>query len=247
MGSTASKPPKTPSTFSRIASKRTSKRIFKQNSAVYPLAVPCDKKSENIENNNNSMQSLKPLNIEEEAVVVIRKKHNDEVSDDSSHIISRRNSKKEKKKRKSEAAPSGDDIISTYHQTNICYYQVENGKYLKLPNDTKHKSNDGCFIKMSNGSFRHVMVPDGSGSHQSMIVQTKDVRQSMPVQKISEKGKAKNDNKQQENRRVMVTMIDGGLPVVAVSKRDKTSNHLKKEKDKLKVTSADLQEEKKNV
>jgi hypothetical protein len=38
----------------------------------------------------------------------------------------------------------------------------------------------------------------------------------------------------EKNRKVMVTMIDGGLPVVAVSKREKAAKLTKNEKNKVK-------------
>lgn len=230
MGASSSKPPKKSSTFSRFASvnKRASKRILMPNSAIYPSNLPSNNKtSEAAEHNNNSLKSL----TNEDTNVVIRNKGNGLASDESLGSLTPKSSKKEKKKKKSDAV-SGEDTVSTYHKTNVCYYMVESGKFLKLPSDTKHKSNDGCYVKLSNGSFRHLMVPDGS--HQE--VNFKTVRQSMPVHKISEKEKEKDksEEKQPQNRKVMVTMIDGGLPVVAVSKRDKTA-HLKKDKDKIKV------------
>lgn len=230
MGLTSSKTTKKSSTFSRISStkqQRASKRILKHNSAVYPSVVPSSTNNEKIECNNNSQGSLKNK-ANDESTVVIRKKG----SDDSLSPATP-NSKKEKKKKKSDATGSGDDVVSTYHKTNVCYYKVETGKYLKLPSDTKHKSNDGCYIKLSNGSFRHLMVPDGAGSRPDVNFKPKDVRQSLPMPKISDKEKS--EDKQPQNRRVMVTMIDGGLPVVAVSKRDRTSHSIKKEKDKAKV------------
>lgn len=144
-----------------------------------------------------------------------------------------KNAKKEKKKRKGDAQ-SGDEAAPTYHQTNVCYYKVkENGTFLKLPSDTKHKSNDGCYVKCSNGSFRHLMVPDGAGSRPEVNFKPdgtghrKDVRQSMPV---PPKNLITGSEEKEKNRKVMVTMIDGGLPVVAVSKRDKAA---KKEKTKV--------------
>lgn len=230
MGATTSKPPKKSSTFSRFASvnKRASKRILLQRSAIYPSNLPCNKTSENNEHNNNSLKSIET----DEATVVIRNKGG--ISDESVHSLIPKNYKKEKKKRKPDTSPSGDDTISTYHQTNVCYYMVENGKFLKLPNDTKHKSNDGCYVKLSNGSFRHLMVPDGAGSHQNINFKPKDVRQSMPTQKTSEKYRERNEEKQPQNRKIMVTMVEGGLPVLAVSKREKTPV-AKKEKDQVKV------------
>lgn len=155
-------------------------------------------------------------------------RNSSKASDESALI--QRNSKKEKKKKKSDNASSGDENVSTYHQTDVCYFKVENGKFLKLPNNTKHKSNDGsCYVKLSNGSFRHFFDSSEAGE-----VKTKDVRHTMPVQKLADKEKEKSDDKQQQNRKVMVTMLDGGaLPVLAVSKRDKISNPNKKEKLKV--------------
>lgn len=227
MGTTSSKTSKKSSTFSRISStkQRASKRFLKHNSAIYPSTVPSSTNNEQIECNNNSQSSLK-TKTNDESAVVIRKK----VSDDSLSP-SNPSSKKEKKKKKSDAAASGDEVVSTYHKTNICYYKVETGKYLKLPSDTKHKSNDGCYIKLSNGSFRHLMVPDGAGSRPDVSFKPKDVRQSLPMPKISDRDREKSEDRQ--NRRVMVTMIDGGLPVVAVSKRDRTSHSIKKDKAKV--------------
>lgn len=232
MGTTSSKTSKKSSTFSRISStkQRASKRFLKHNSAVYPSTVPSSTNNEQIECNNNSQSSLK-TKTNDESTVVIRKKGSDDSLSPSTP-----SSKKEKKKKKSDAIASGDEAVSTYHKTNICYYKVETGKYLKLPSDTKHKSNDGCYIKLSNGSFRHLMVPDGAGSRPDVSFKpVKDVRQSLPMPKISDRDKEKSEDKQPQNRRVMVTMIDGGLPVVAVSKRDRTSHSMKKEKDKAKV------------
>lgn len=236
MGATASKTPKkSASSVSPFASsnKRASKRILKRNSAIYPSSTqPQSENSENIENNNNSPHSLLET-AAEDATVVIRNKGNVGGSNESIAVSTPKSAKKEKKKKKSDAALSGDDAISAYHQTNVCYYKVENGKFLKLPNDTKHKSNDGCYVKLSNGSFRHLMVPDGAGSRPEVNFKP-NVRQSMPVQKLSDKERERNEDRQQPNRKVMVTMIDGGLPVVAVSKREKT-NSVKKDKEKVKV------------
>lgn len=233
MGTTSSKTPKKSSTFSRISStkQRASKRFLKHNSAVYPSTVHKSTNNENIECNNNSQGSLKPKTSDETTVVMRKKESDDSLSPSTP------SSKKEKKKKKPDSTASGDESISTYHKTNVCYYKVETGKYLKLPSDTKHKSNDGCYIKLSNGSFRHLMVPDGAGSRPDVSFKPKDVRQSLPMPKISDRDKEKSEDKQHQNRRVMVTMIDGGLPVVAVSKRDRTSHSMKKEKDKAKVIS----------
>lgn len=211
MGATTSKTPKKPFATSN---KRASKRILKRNSTIYPSnpsTVPCIDNNENAENSENS-----------EEKVVLRNEVDTSFS---------KSAKKEKKKKRSENAVSGDENVSTYHQTNVCYYKVENGKYLKLPNNTKHKSNDGCYIKLSNGSFRHFFnVSDDTESQ--IVLKAKDVRQSMPVQKTSDKDKEKGDENKQQNRKIMVTMIDGGLPVVAVSKRDKITNSVKKDKEK---------------
>lgn len=233
MGTASSKANKS-STFSRVSStkQRASKRFLKHNSAIYPSSVPSSTNSEHIEHNNNSPSTVTSDSKDESTVVIIRRKD----SDESLTSPTVRHSKKEtKKKKKADAAVSGDDSVSTYHQTNVCYYKVENGKYLKLPTDTKHKSNDGCYIKMSNGSFRHLMVPDGAGSrHEVSYKPVKDVRQSLPPSRIGDRDREKNEEKQPQNRKVMVTMIDGGLPVVAVSKREKTGNSIKKDKAKVK-------------
>ena len=83
------------------------------------------------------------------------------------------------------------------------------------------------------------MVPDGAGSRPEVNFKPdaghshnhrKDVRQSMPVPPKSFVAGGVVEEKE-KNRKVMVTMIDGGLPVVAVSKRDKAA---KKEKTKVK-------------
>lgn len=234
MGTTPSKSPKKSPSFTRAPStkQRASKRFLKTTSAIYP-SVPSNANSGQIEHNNNSPSLVIIEAAKDESTVVIRKKSSDESLVTS---MTPKSSKKDKKKKKSDGAVSGDDSISTYHKTNVCYYKVENGKYLKLPNDTKHKSNDGCYIKLSNGSFRHLMVPDGAGSrHEVSYKPIKDVRQSLPMPKISDRDKEKSEEKQPQNRKVMVTMIEGGLPVVAVSKREKTSNSIKKDKDKTKV------------
>jgi hypothetical protein len=231
MGTATSKTPKNASPISRFTSSkaRASKRILKQNSSVYPSTVPCSTNSGIIEHNNNSPESL-PNVANDGAVVALRKKEGARVSDESLSPSTPRSSKKEnKKKKKSDVAVNGDDNVSTYHKTNVCYYKVENGKFLKLPSDTKHKSNDGCYVKLSNGSFRHLMVPDGAGSRQELNIKPKDLRHSMPVQKIIDKERERNEERQTHHK-VMVTMIDGGLPVVAVSKRNRTTNASKKEK-----------------
>lgn len=163
---------------------------------------------------------------------------------------------KKKKKEKEIAVESGN----TYHKTNSCYYKLENGTFFKFPSNTFHKSNDGCYTKLSNGSFRHLLFKNkempgfdgeemnaGSGGNISQPVpQTKHSRASMPANATT---KLHNDSKSpstqtsgvnhhvttttalQQNRKVMVTMIDGGLPVVAVSKPNKTTT--KKDKNKV--------------
>lgn len=88
------------------------------------------------------------------------------------------------------------------------------------------------------------MVPDGAGSRPEVNFKPdgseqrnnhrKDVRQSMPV---PPKSLNVGSEEKERNRKVMVTMIDGGLPVVAVSKRDKAA---KKDKDKTKVKMGEL-------
>lgn len=231
MGATESKTPKkTPISNFTPSSKRVSKRILKRNSAIYPTNIEQSVNNNDVEKNNNS-SNPKQENQKDDFRVVIR--GNLEISDESLSVSTPKSAKKEKKKKKSEVGLSGDDTLSTYHQTNVCYYKVDNGKFLKLPNDTKHKSNDGCYIKLSNGSFRHLMVPDGAGSRPEVYFKPKSVRQSMPtpVQKHDERC----EEKHPQNRKVMVTMIDGGLPVLAISKREKTTNAFKKEKEKIKV------------
>jgi hypothetical protein len=220
MGTTTSKTPKTPF---NSAEKRASKRILKRNSTIYPSTVPCN---DHVENNNNSSDMLLNNSTIEEVVIRNHTKNVEEITPKSA--------KKEKKKKKSESAVSGDENVLTYHQTNICYYKVESGKFLKLPNNTKHKSGS-CYVKVSNGSFRQFLnVSDGTGSQSEISFKAKDSRQSMPVQKLSDR--EKNDDKQPQNRKIMVTMLDGGaLPVVAVSKRERASNPIKKDKEKSKV------------
>ncbi|KAG5668121.1 hypothetical protein PVAND_016074 [Polypedilum vanderplanki] len=238
MGSTTSKTKST--TISPLVStKRASKRILKRNSAIYPTTQTQNVTSDSVTNgsleNNNNNSILNNHTSQEDTTVVIRNKNNTIGSNGELPTTP----KKEKKKKKGDTATSGDETAPTYHQTNVCYYKVENGRFLKLPSDTKHKSNDGCYVKLSNGSFRHLMVPDGAGSRPEVNfkpdggtnnVNKKDVRQSMPV---PPKSVIADEKKDEKNRKVMVTMIDGGLPVVAVSKRDKTANLAKKEKIKL--------------
>lgn len=227
MGSATSKAKST--TISPLVStKRASKRILKRNSAIYPTTPVqvTPETPEVTEHNNNT-----PVDDE---TVVIRNKSITAVSNgDISTPTTPKNAKKEKKKKKD--GNSGDEGAPTYHKTNVCYYKVENGTFLKLPSDTKHKSNDGCYVKLSNGSFRHLMVPDGAGSRPEVNFKPdgghqhrKDVRQSMPVPPKS--FVVGGSEEKEKNRKVMVTMIDGGLPVVAVSKRDKAA---KKEKSKV--------------
>jgi hypothetical protein len=228
MGSTTSKSKST--TISPLVStKRASKRILKRNSAIYPSPTAHNDSSEN----NNNGSTVNNHTHSEDANVVIRNKNNTVSSNGdvaSSTPTTPKNAKKEKKKK------SDDEAAPSYHQTNVCYYKVETGRFLKLPSDTKHKSNDGCYVKCSNGSFRHLMVPDGAGSRPEVNFKPdaghnkKDVRQSMPV---PPKGMIAEERKEEKNRKVMVTMIDGGLPVVAVSKRDKTASLAKKEKIKV--------------
>lgn len=173
---------------------------------------------------------------------------------------------KKKKKEKEIAVESGN----TYHKTNSCYYKLENGTFFKFPSNTFHKSNDGCYTKLSNGSFRHLLFKNkemqgfgdgeemnaGSGGNISQPAPTKHSRASMPANATT---KLHNDAKTpstqtsgvnhhvttttalQQNRKVMVTMIDGGLPVVAVSKPNKTNSTTKKDKNKvIKLKSTSL-------
>lgn len=222
MGAATSKTSKAPF---HSTTKRASKRILKQNSTVYPSTVPCSENGEN-DDEEKSPDFLRK-NKSDDGDVVLRSRSVN--YDNSSSIL--KSAKKEKKKKKPENSAAGDDNVSCYHQTNVCYYKVESGKFLKLPNNTKHKSNDGsCYVKLSNGSFRHFL--DASDEVESRPeVNIKTVRQSMPVQKTSDR-----EEKPQQNRKVMVTMLDGGaLTVLAVSKREKVSNPIKKEKEKAKV------------
>lgn len=250
MGSATSKSKST--TISPLVStKRASKRILKRNSAIYPTSPPQNvtvEAPEVIETNNNTPQNTP----QEDATIVIRNKSITVISNgDVSTPTTPKNAKKEKKKKKGDTT-SGDEGAPNYHQTNVCYYKVENGTFLKLPNDTKHKSNDGCYVKLSNGSFRHLMVPDGAGSRPEVNFKPdaghnhnhrKDARQSMPVPPKSFVAGGVVEEKE-KNRKVMVTMIDGGLPVVAVSKRDKAA---KKEKTKVKYFRGEGKNEKRGV
>jgi hypothetical protein len=149
MGSASSKTKSSKiSPFIQQTNKRASKRILKRNSVVYPTQADQHCNNDINENNNNISNSIQNTRNDE---VVLRNTHKNENSSESLPICSSKSTKKEKKKKKSEI---DEDSISTYHQTNVCYYKVDNGKFLKLPNDTKHKSNDGCYVKLSNGSFR---------------------------------------------------------------------------------------------
>lgn len=173
-------------------------------------------------------------------------------------IVKATKATKEKKKKNEIAVESGN----TYHKTNSCYYKLENGTFFKFPSNTFHKSNDGCYTKLSNGSFRHLLFKNkeiqgfgdgeemnaGSGGNISQPAPTKHSRASMPANATT---KIHNDAKTpltqtsgvnhhvttttalQQNRKVMVTMIDGGLPVVAVSKPNKTNSTTKKDKNKV--------------
>jgi hypothetical protein len=248
MGSTTSKTKST--TISPLAStKRASKRILKRNSAIYPTTQQQQNPSHpqhhsvdncnNVENNNNIN-----INHDDNTIVIRNKSTTVNSNGDLSAPTTPKNVKKEKsKKKRNDNAVSGDESAPAYHQTNVCYYKVENGTFLKLPNDTKHKSNDGCYVKLSNGSFRHLMVPDGAGSRPEVnfkpdggVNDKKNNRQSMPVPPKNTNLVNGEEKAVEKNRKVMVTMIDGGLPVVAVSKRDKTANLAKKEKIKVLLT-----------
>lgn len=83
------------------------------------------------------------------------------------------------------------------------------------------------------------MVPDGAASRSDVQIKTPVNRQSIQSQKTSDKNKDRVEDKQVTNRKVMVTMIDGG-PVVAtayaVTKKDKNTNSSKKTRDSKKVT-----------
>lgn len=120
MGSSASKTPNKPSPTSSFApnSRRISKRILMRNSAVYPKVVE-NTANVNIENNNNSKLDK---DQDKNPTVILRKKEDVDHSNESLNSCTTKVIKKEKKKKKSDAAISGEDCISTYHQTAVNYF-----------------------------------------------------------------------------------------------------------------------------
>lgn len=220
---------------------RLSKRILKRNSAIYPSSTN-SKILEVSEKNNNSASAILSAAKEHEnnssssSHVVMRNKSenepskhsNESISDNNNQRASKRDSKMLSSKKKKVDSAASKESVSTYHQTNVCYFKVDDGKFLKLPSDTKHKSSDGCYVKQQNGSFRHINF---NTEHEN------ETPKSTKKDTNHHNKSANNDNKdapnQSQNRKVLVTMIDAGLPVVAISKRDKTSTV---KKEKLKVT-----------
>ncbi|XP_055692485.1 serine/threonine-protein kinase MARK2 isoform X14 [Lutzomyia longipalpis] len=129
-----------------------------------------------------------------------------------------------------------------YHKTDNCYYKTPDGGYHKLPQDSFHKTSEGCYIKMTDGSFRKLdevkaaAAKDANGSGDTSVSSQSRYRSNMMkflrrskshtpgTIKEMQKEKAaahaaQNSTAANQNRRVMVTMIDGGLPVVATSKQ----------------------------
>jgi hypothetical protein len=211
---------------------RLSKRILKRNSAIYPSSTNSKILEVSEKNNNSASAILSAKEHENSSSVVMRNKSENESSKHSNESISdnqrasKRDSKMLSKKKKVDSAASKESV-STYHQTNVCYFKVDDGKFLKLPSDTKHKSSDGCYVKQTNGSFRHI----------NFNTENENIIETPKSTKKDTNNKANNSDKdapnQSQNRKVLVTMIDAGLPVVAISKRDKTSTV---KKEKLKVT-----------
>lgn len=230
MGTTPSKATKQLNNFAPTKT-RLSKRILKRNSAIYPSSTTSKILEVSEKNNNSSASAI--LSTKEHgnssSAVVLRNKSenessklhsNESISDN--HRASKRDSKMTSKKKKVDSAASKESV-STYHQTNVCYFKLDDGKFLKLPSDTKHKSSDGCYVKQTNGSFRHINFNAENDTNDT------------PKSKKDSKD-APNHN---QNRKVLVTMIDAGLPVVAISKRDKTSTV---KKEKLKVDTKNILE-----
>ncbi|XP_059608385.1 uncharacterized protein LOC132256162 [Phlebotomus argentipes] len=127
-----------------------------------------------------------------------------------------------------------------YHKTDNCYYKTPDGGYHKLPQDSFHKTSEGCYVKLADGSFRRLdevkaVAKEAAGSGDSSVSsQSRYKNQMMRFLRRSkshtpgtikemqkEKAVAQNVNTTagNQNRRVMVTMMDGGLPVVATSKQ----------------------------
>uniref|UniRef100_A0A1L8DKI7 MAP/microtubule affinity-regulating kinase 3 n=1 Tax=Nyssomyia neivai TaxID=330878 RepID=A0A1L8DKI7_9DIPT len=143
-----------------------------------------------------------------------------------------------------------------YHKTDNCYYKTPDGGYHKLPQDSFHKTSEGCYIKMTDGSFRRLddvkaaAAKDSNGSGDTSVSSQsryksnmmKFLRRSkshtpgtikeMQKEKAAAGHPAPNNTTANHNRRVMVTMIDGGLPVVATSKQ---RDHQRTSKSKVKV------------
>lgn len=138
-----------------------------------------------------------------------------------------------------------------YHKTDNCYYRSPDGGYHKLPSDSYHKMSEGCYVKTGDGSFRRLETastnPNGSDSHSQNSGQTKVKSQVMKFLKRSkshtpatlkelQKEKENRSNNSgatggtsgagEKNRKVVVTMMEnGGLPIVATSKADRSSKH----------------------
>lgn len=219
---------------------RLSKRILKRNSAIYPSSTN-SKILEVSEKNNNSASAILSgkdhdnststvvVNLRNKSENETSSKHSNESISNLSTENQRVSAKRESKKKKKADSAASKESVSTYHQTNCCYFKVDDGKFLKLPSDTKHKSSDGCYVKQMNGSFRHINF------------NSETANESADTIKSSSKKDAAHNNQNKENpnqnRKVLVTMIDAGLPVVAISKRDKTSSV---KKEKLKVFCMDL-------
>lgn len=219
---------------------RLSKRILKRNSAIYPSSTTSKLLEVNEKNNNSASAILSGKDHDSSTVVVnLRNKseneHSSKHSNESISNLSTENQrasvKRDSKKKKKVDSAASKESVSTYHQTNYCYFKLDDGKFLKLPSDTKHKSNDGCYVKQTNGSFRHINFnAENANNNENQADATKSSSRKEALnssQKGQDKENVPNPN---QNRKVLVTMIDAGLPVVAISKRDKTVK-----KEKLKV------------
>lgn len=116
MGATSSKTANRSSTPSSFvpSSRRISKRMLMRNSAVYPKPVDSNAYITTESNNNN-----KQIVIEKESTVVLRNMANVELSNESLSNSTPKSAKKERKKKKSDVALSGEDSVSTYHQTAV--------------------------------------------------------------------------------------------------------------------------------
>lgn len=219
---------------------RLSKRILKRNSAIYPSSTNSKILDVSEKNNNSASAILTSKDHDSTVVVNLRNKSENEAaskhSNESISNLSTENQrvsvKRDSKKKKKVDSAASKESVSTYHQTNYCYFKLDDGKFLKLPSDTKHKSSDGCYVKQTNGSFRHINFnAENSANHESADATKSSSRKEAlnSSQKSHDKENVPNPN---HNRKVLVTMIDAGLPVVAISKRDKTSS-VKKEKLKV--------------